>query len=66
MEWTIRWYVHMADKWKSRQDAVGDTFRGRRAYAEKQISMWNELGRVSEVMFLTVNSNHLPVWRLVA
>jgi hypothetical protein len=66
MQWTVRWYVHMADKWKIRRDAAADRLsRGHRAYAEKQMAMWNELGRVSDLMFSLANSSHPQVWRLV-
>ncbi|KAF8957920.1 hypothetical protein BDZ97DRAFT_1591460, partial [Flammula alnicola] len=51
MQWTVRWYVHMAEKWKARRDPEVEVSRGHRAYAEKQMAMWNELGRVSEVIF---------------
>lgn len=65
MQWTVRWYVHMAAKWRVRRDAVDDLWRGHRAYAEKQIGMWNELGRVSEIIFSMANSEHKSVWQLV-
>ncbi|KAF8961701.1 hypothetical protein BDZ97DRAFT_1759716 [Flammula alnicola] len=45
MQWTVRWYVHMAEKWKARRDPAVEVSRGHRAYAEKQMAMWNELGR---------------------
>ena len=65
MQWTVRWYVHMATKWKARRDAAADLSRGHVAYAEKQIAMWNELGRVSDLMFTNSNSHHTSVWQLV-
>ena len=66
MEWTVRWYVHRAQQWRARRDAAELLSRGHRAYAEKQISMWNELGRVSQLLFSTSNPTHPPVWQLVA
>ncbi|KAF8956034.1 hypothetical protein BDZ97DRAFT_1672276, partial [Flammula alnicola] len=72
MQWTVRFYVHMAEKWKARRDTWllhrdpdGQIARGHRAYAEQQMAMWNELGRVSEVMFTNANSDHTCSWRLV-
>lgn len=65
MEWTIRWYTNMAEKWRARRDAAGQLTRGHVAYAEKQMAMWNELGRVSEVMFCASNDNHPRGWYLV-
>jgi hypothetical protein len=67
MEWTVRWYVHKAEQWQFRRNAeegAGTVSRGRRAYAEKQMAMWNELGRVSDAMFST-NTNHTSVWNPV-
>jgi hypothetical protein len=65
MEWTVRWYVHMAGKWRARRDADDLPSAGHRAYAEKQMAMWNELGRVSEVLFSNTNPAHPSVWQLV-
>jgi len=66
MEWTVRWYVYMAKKWRSRHDAGELPSLGHRAYAEKQIAMWNELGRVAQVSFTNSNPTHPPVWEDVA
>jgi len=65
MEWTVRWYVNKAEEWASRRNALENLTPGHRAYAEKQISMWNEIGWVAEIMFSNANSSHNPVWRLV-
>jgi len=67
MEWTVRWYVHKAEQWQSRRNAeegAGTASRGCRAYAEKQMAMWNELGRVSDTIFSS-NTDHTPVWHPV-
>lgn len=67
MEWTVRWYVHMAEKWQSRRNAeatMGLVSHSHRAYAKKQMVMWNELGRVSDSLF-SDNSSHITVWKLV-
>jgi len=62
MEWTVRWYVYMAKKWKSRRDVRDQVSLGHIAYAEKQMAMWNELGRVAQLLFTKGNPTHLPVW----
>ena len=62
MEWTVRWYVYMAKKWKSRRDVTEPVSLGHIAYAEKQMSMWNELGRVAQLLFTNRNPTHLAVW----
>jgi hypothetical protein len=62
MEWTVRWYMHMAGKWRTRRDAGEIPSRGHKAYAEKQIAMWNELGRVSQVLFTNINHAHPAIW----
>ena len=62
MEWTVRWYVYMAKKWKSRRDVREQVSLGHTAYAEKQMAMWNELGRVAQLLFMKGNPTHLPVW----
>jgi hypothetical protein len=61
MEWTVRFYMYMARKWKHRRDVLSPS-RGHHAYAEQQIDMWNELGRVGENLFRSVNREYLPVW----
>jgi len=65
MEWTVRWYVHMAKKWSTRRDTSELTSCRHRAYAEKQMDMWNELGRVSQALFSNSNPTHPHVWQLV-
>ena len=65
MEWTIRWYANMAKKWRARRDAFELPSRGHAAYAEKQIAMWNELGRVAERLFSNSNPTYQRIWELV-
>lgn len=65
MEWTVRFYMHMAGKWQARRDTENQISLGHRAYAEKQIAMWNELGRVAETTFTRINDNFIPTWHLV-
>jgi len=65
MQWTVKWYIHMATSWKIHWDAAVEISRGHVAYAEKQMAMWNELGRVSDLMFKNSNSDHPSVWQLV-
>ena len=62
MEWTVRWYVYMAKRWKSRRDVPEPVSLGHIAYTEKQMSMWNELGRVAHVLFTNSNPTHPAVW----
>jgi len=52
----------MAKKWKSRRDVRDQVSLGHAAYAEKQMAMWNELGRVAQLLFIKGNPTHLPVW----
>ncbi|KAF8908067.1 hypothetical protein CPB84DRAFT_1744272 [Gymnopilus junonius] len=65
MEWTIRFYMYMATTWQSHQDSATQLSSGHRAYAEKQIDMWNELGHVSEAMFKHLNTAFTSTWNLV-
>ena len=48
MQWTILWYVHMAEKWSAHWDSAANLSLGHQCYAEKQIAMWNELRQVME------------------
>jgi hypothetical protein len=58
--------MHMAETWGRRRDLPGPTQRsGFVAYAEEQIALWNELGRVAELMFLRINSHHILLWKPV-
>ncbi|KDR74655.1 hypothetical protein GALMADRAFT_27784, partial [Galerina marginata CBS 339.88] len=51
MGWTVRFYVHMARKWRDRRDKLPSGHLGHRAYAEEQITLWNELSRVADSLF---------------
>ena len=65
MQWTVRWYVQKAEKWRARRDAAVTLSRGHQAYAEKQMAMWNELGKVANTTFANSNNTHPNVWHLV-
>jgi hypothetical protein len=65
MQWTVKWYIHMATRWKDHQDATVNVSRRHVTYAEKQMAMWNELGKVSDLIFSKSNRNHPSVWQLV-
>ena len=58
MQWTLNFYMYTAQRWQTRRDMPQPEWerqsrpnRGRRAYAEKQIAMWNSLAEVSENAF---------------
>ncbi|KAH9478866.1 hypothetical protein JR316_0009328 [Psilocybe cubensis] len=53
MEWTVRFYVYMAKTWRARHDFVPD-----RANAQKQIAMWNDLGRAADKVFRQINPEY--------
>ena len=64
MQWTLNFYMHMAQTWQNRRDIdqpACDTgsqrYRGRRAYAERQMAMWNSLSKVSEAAFRKLNTD---------
>ena len=65
MEWTVRWYVHMAKQWKSRRDAGEPFSLGHMAYAERQMAMWNELGHVAQFSFTKSNPTNPAIWENV-
>ena len=65
MEWTVRWYVHMAKEWKSRRDAREPRSLVHIAYAERQMAMWNELGRVAQFSFTKSNPTNPAIWENV-
>lgn len=64
MCWTVRFYMHMARRWKTRRDDFS-VMRGHRAYAESQILTWNELGRVAEKLFLRSNPDYRCFWQSI-
>lgn len=72
MKWTVAFYMHMAQVWKQRRnidrenwDPQGVKTRGHRAYAEKQIAMWNDLGKVAETAFHNAYGNLDLSWEPV-
>ena len=72
MQWTTLFYMYMAKTWKTRRDIwdvppESDTVitHGHRAYAERQIAMWNEFGRMSEAKFRACIPKYAHVWECV-
>ncbi|KAF9552135.1 hypothetical protein CPC08DRAFT_647290, partial [Agrocybe pediades] len=65
MKWTTRFFMHMAKLWAKRRNNVLEK-AGYRSFAERQITLWNELGRVTENLFCQTNVNHVRVWNGVA
>ncbi len=63
MKWTVNFYMYMAETWQQRRDTFGATpstdriTRGSRAFAERQLSIWNNLGEVSERAFRNVDAD---------
>ena len=61
MEWTVRFYMHKAHEWQAQRE-----YRvfspGHVAYANEQISLWNELGRVTETKFAKLCSSYTKIW----
>lgn len=53
MRWTVNWFQHQRDKWKRRSratDRLGQS-AGHRAYAEKQVHMWQQCMSKAEEAF---------------
>lgn len=72
MIWTVNFYMHMADIWNGRRDPPGRHWdpashaaRGHRAYAERQMSIWNNLGKCSELAFKAAYSEFECTWAAV-
>ncbi|KJA12620.1 hypothetical protein HYPSUDRAFT_152318 [Hypholoma sublateritium FD-334 SS-4] len=61
MKWTVAFYMHMAQVWKQHRSEDW----GHRAYAEKQIAMWNDLGKVAETAFHNAYGNLDLSWEPV-
>ncbi len=63
MKWTVNFYMYMAQTWQQRRDSFGAApstdriTRGCRAFAERQLSIWNNLGEVSERAFRNVDAD---------
>ena len=64
MQWTVRFFMHMARLWQTRRDLPSST-PNKRAYAEERISMWNDMGRTADVAFSKVNPSHTRIWMAV-
>lgn len=62
MEWVVRWFMHMADKWVKYRDSAEEAVRGLCPFAECNIATWDELGRVAELTFKRINSSYIPLW----
>lgn len=62
MSWVTRFFLHMAKMWRKFRDDNAAATRGERSFAQRQISVWNELGRVSEETFQRTSTAYLPVW----
>lgn len=66
MEWVVRFFMHMAQKWVTHRDARLNGARGLESFAEHQISMWNEFGRISEMTFRRLRDDYISIWRAQA
>lgn len=64
MQWTVRFFMHMARLWQTRRDLPSST-PNKRAYAEERISMWNDMGRTTDAAFFKVNPSHTRIWTAV-
>lgn len=61
MVWTVKYYMYMAKLWeKRRMEYIHN--QGLKAYAEQQIALWNDLGRVTQNLFRRVNFSHSQIW----
>jgi hypothetical protein len=59
MEWTVRFFLHEASKWRIRgNEATHRNLLGAAAYACKKVAMWQEMSRRAEVQFMSINNNH--------
>lgn len=65
MSWTVRYFTHMAKLWSDRRSMVPNVL-GAREYAERQVTMWNEFGRVADETYAAYTSLYKPAWKPIA
>jgi hypothetical protein len=64
MEWTTRYFMHMANKWKL-ISALHPDRKGHAAFAAQQIGTWEELGRVADETYGKVYPGYTRIWSSV-
>ncbi|KAF9545280.1 hypothetical protein CPC08DRAFT_649410 [Agrocybe pediades] len=64
MQWTTRFYMYMAELWAKRRNHCQEK-AGFKPYAEQQIGLWNDMGRITENLFCRVNTSHPRIWQPV-
>lgn len=66
MEWTVLYFVFQRNKWQLRRQEQLDQkeHSGKIAYCEKQMHLWEELGRVANMQFADVRKSYpADIWR---
>lgn len=64
MSWTVRYFMHMARMWSDRRSMAPNVV-GAREHAERQVTMWNEFGRVADETYAAYTSTYTPVWNYI-
>lgn len=62
MEWVVRWFMHMSAQWVGHRNNADNAIHGLCAFAERNIAAWDELGKVAEMNFRSVNPAYTPIW----
>ncbi|KAF9531675.1 hypothetical protein CPB83DRAFT_891565 [Crepidotus variabilis] len=65
MEWTVRFFMYTANLWASQRDQQLPSAPSHIAYAEEQLAIFNQLGKIAEHRFSVVNSHYVPIWQPV-
>jgi hypothetical protein len=58
MEWTVRYFLHMADKWN--KNSIKDNLSpGAMAYAARQSAIWHGRAASADKDFKLANTGHV-------
>lgn len=60
MQWTVRYFLNEANKWKVRSHIV-DLSPGAKAYAARQAATWNGHAVTADKDFGLTNRNHVTL-----
>ncbi|CAA7269133.1 unnamed protein product [Cyclocybe aegerita] len=64
MEWTTRYFMHRAEWWKATMLGGGtEAAPAVLEYAEQQLHLWNELGRIADGWFGREQGSYISVWK---
>lgn len=61
MQWSVRYFMFQAHRWENIRDMDSNT-RCMKGFAAEKIALFNELGRMAELAYLTVFSLHPKLW----